>query len=164
MAPEALPKAYRDLYPQQEKNKETAIKIPYWLSEFENRIYHDYRKGLEEANNIAEKKLGTSQHIPKEYKIECLPLTKHGDKIGIIKGLYNPKEDSITLNSAFYGDCCNPLLIDYDKGEIRLVRGCYRLNESPLDTIVHEIGHRILSDLYKNHMDNERATRKLFGS
>ena len=160
----SLPDLYDRLYPETQENK-TIFCIPSELKLYKNKIIHDYEIGLEKVDSIAKEIFGVGAHEPKKYTIGGIPLIiEYNGKIGVIAGAYDPENDTVILNFAYYGYFCNPPLLDLNKGKIKYVSGCYKLSGEPSETIAHELTHALLDELSYNKTKNEIATRKLVGS
>jgi len=107
--------------------------------------------------------LGIGAYHPKRVEVVDLPLVYSRGKIGVIQGAYDPEEDALCINRAFYTPSCYPFLIDLERGRIIRLPICYRLDGNPSGTYTHEITHKTFSKLGKDRFNQEIAVRKLMG-
>ncbi len=168
MEPE-LAEAYKKLYSENEgkESEETVYVLPAELKNYGERIIRDFVSGYYEANRRIKKRLGIGAHLPRRVVVTDFPLIEYNangkTEIGVIKGAYDSEEDAVYINSAFYALSCYPLLVNIEDGSWRILPVCYRLNENPSKTCMHETFHATFNDLAFNRYKQEIAVRKLGG-
>lgn len=160
-----LPEVYRELYPEAQKNREdrTSFILPGDLERYKDKILQDYLDGFYKADRKFMEWLGIGAYHPARVEVTELPLVYYKGGIGVIQGAYDPEEDTLYINRAFYAPSCYPALIDLEKGRIVRLPICYRLDGNPSNTYSHEITHGTLSKLGNDRFKQEIAVRKLIG-
>ena len=160
-----LPEVYKELYPEAQEDGEevTRIILPKDLAGYRDEILQDYLDGFYKADRKFRERLGIGAYHPRKVEIANLPLVYSRGRIGFIQGAYDPEDDTLYINQAFYVPSCYPVLIDFERGRIVRLPICYRLDGNPSDTYTHEIIHQILFKLGKDRFAQEIAVRKLMG-
>ena len=160
-----LPEVYKELYPEAQEDREEypSFILPKDLAGYKDKIIQDYLDGFYKADRKFKERLGIGAYHPKRVEVADLPLVYYGGKIGVIQGAYDPEEDALCINRAFYTPSCYPFLIDLERRRIIRLPICYRLDGNPSGTYTHEITHKTFSKLGKDRFNQEIAVRKLMG-